>query len=146
MHEFGLNYRLPDVLCALGISQLSRLQEFKSKRKIIFERYVKSLENIPGLVLPQVNESNDVMWHLFPLRVPASDRKRIFEAMRSKGIIVQVNYLPAYRHPVFSTSNYQEGDFPISDRYFAGEISLPMYSDLTSLEQSHVIETLLGVL
>jgi dTDP-4-amino-4,6-dideoxygalactose transaminase len=146
VHEFGLNYRLPDVLCALGISQLSRIQEFKSKRKTIFERYVKRLENIPGLVLPQVDKSNDVMWHLFPLRVPASDRKRIFEALRRKGIIVQVNYLPAYRHPVFSTSNYQEGDFPISDRYFAGEISLPMYSDLTPIEQNFVIETLLGVL
>ncbi len=146
VHEFGLNYRLPDVLCALGISQLSRLQEFKSARNTIFERYVRSLGNVPGLVLPQVNEFNDVMWHLFPLRVPASDRKRIFEALRSKGINVQVNYLPAYRHPVFSESNYLEGDFPVSDSYYAGEISLPMYSDLTSVEQDLVIETLLGVL
>lgn len=146
VNEFGLNYRLPDVLCALGISQLSRLESFKEARKKIYERYVNGLIGTPNLILPHHCKENDVMWHLFPIRVPVEQRRAIFESLRSKGIMVQVNYLPAYRHPVFSTYNLKVGSFPVSDDYYAGEISLPMYSDLEINQQDEVIQTLLEIL
>ena len=146
VHEFGLNYRLPDVLCALGISQLSRLENFKESRKKIFARYVNSLCGTANLTLPHNDLTNDVMWHLFPIRVPAEHRREIFDHLRANGILVQVNYLPAYRHPVFSNYNLDIGTFPVSDDYYASEISLPMYADLTINQQDGIIELLLNIL
>jgi UDP-4-amino-4,6-dideoxy-N-acetyl-beta-L-altrosamine transaminase len=145
VHEFGVNYRLPDVLCALGISQLSRLYSFKSKRQELFDHYMNQLSNIPSLTLPQHNSHNDVMWHLFPIRVPSTHRREIFDELRNRGIFVQVNYLPAYRHPVFSSLGFEEGDFPLSDNYFAGEISLPIYNDLEVSQQDFVIQSVLEI-
>jgi dTDP-4-amino-4,6-dideoxygalactose transaminase len=146
VHEFGINYRLPDLLCALGISQLSRISAFKAKRNDLFARYMHGLADVPNLLLPKSNSFNDVMWHLFPIRVPGSSREKIFDFLRSNGILVQVNYLPAYRHPVFVPYGFEIGDFPISDAYYAGEISLPMFSDLSYSDQDFIINTLLEIL
>jgi dTDP-4-amino-4,6-dideoxygalactose transaminase len=146
VHEFGINYRLPDLLCALGISQLSRISTFKAIRNDLFDRYMKGFAEVPNLVLPQVNAFNNVMWHLFPIRVPAASREKIFDSLRSKDIFVQVNYLPTYRHPVFATYGLEEGDFPVSDGYYSGEISLPMFSDLSHNQQDFIIDTLLEIL
>jgi dTDP-4-amino-4,6-dideoxygalactose transaminase len=146
VHEFGINYRLPDLLCALGISQLSRIGAFKAKRNDLFARYMHGLAEAPHLLLPKANSFNNVMWHLFPIRVPAASREKIFDLLRSEGILVQVNYLPAYRHPVFASYGLEIGDFPISDAYYAGEISLPMFSDLSYSDQDLIINTLLEIL
>lgn len=146
VHEFGINYRLPDVLCALGISQLSRLSAFKAARSNLFDRYMTGLAEVPNLLLPQVNSFNNVMWHLFPIRVPAANREKIFDLLRAKDILVQVNYIPAYRHPAFDAYGFQEGDFPISDAFYSGEISLPMFSDLSHEQQDFIINTLLEIL
>jgi dTDP-4-amino-4,6-dideoxygalactose transaminase len=146
IHEFGINYRLPDLLCALGISQLSRISTFKAIRNDLFDRYMKGFAEVPNLVLPQVNAFNNVMWHLFPIRVPAASREKIFDSLRSKDIFVQVNYLPTYRHPVFAAYGLEEGDFPISDAYYSGEISLPMFSDLSHNQQDFIIDSLSEIL
>jgi perosamine synthetase len=85
------------------------------------------------------------MWHLFPIRVPSTHRREIFDELRNRGIFVQVNYLPAYRHPVFSSLGFEEGDFPLSDNYFAGEISLPIYNDLEVNQQDFIIQSVLEI-
>jgi dTDP-4-amino-4,6-dideoxygalactose transaminase len=128
VQNFGLNYRLPDILCALGISQLKRIEEFKKLRHIVFQEYSKHLGNVNQLILPTKREYVDPMWHLFPIRVPPNKRKSIFEAFREAGIGVQVNYLPAHLHPVFTKQGYKRGDFPISEQYYDSEISLPMHA------------------
>ena len=127
VHDFGLNYRLPDVLCALGISQLQRLQLFKQKRSELFQRYNSELGGIDGLLLPHKEEHVDPMWHLYPIRVPAQSRLQIFRNFRAAGIGVQVNYLPAHMHPVFSINSNEKVSLPESEKYYAGEISLPMW-------------------
>jgi dTDP-4-amino-4,6-dideoxygalactose transaminase len=131
---FGLNYRLPDVLCALGISQVARIQEFKEKRASVFETYTSLFGDNEKLVLPTVRDEVSPMWHLYPLRVPATQRLRIFKQLRENGIGVQVNYMPAYWHPAFKFAKYERGQFPESDAYYQSEISLPMFSDLASDE------------
>ncbi len=128
VHNFGLNYRLPDILCALGVSQLKRIGNFKMLRNSVFEEYSKHLGKIDQLILPTKREYVDPMWHLFPIRVPAVKRKSIFEALREAGIGVQVNYLPAHLHPVFTKQGYRRGDFPNSEQYYDSEISLPMHA------------------
>jgi dTDP-4-amino-4,6-dideoxygalactose transaminase len=142
VHNFGLNYRLPDVLCALGISQLSRFQDFKVKRREIFFRYTQKLSKIPGLELPIERDNVVSNWHLFPIRVPSERRLEIFNALRNQGINVQVNYLPAYRHPVFEDYRIDPTDFPITEDFYSREISLPIFPGLTELDQDRVIKTL----
>jgi dTDP-4-amino-4,6-dideoxygalactose transaminase len=138
VHNFGLNYRLPDVLCALGISQSRRIQEFKQKRSNIFYLYNQHLQNVRNIQIPTLRPYVSPMWHLYPLRVEPTNRLRIFNELRRSGIGVQVNYMPAYWHPVFEDSGYQRGQFPQSDAFYNSEISLPMYSEL-NLEQIETI-------
>lgn len=142
IHKFGLNYRLPDVLCALGISQLNRVEDFKAKRREIFKRYTEGLADIKELELPTERHNVVANWHLFPIKVPAKRRFEIFEALRRQGINVQVNYLPAYRHPVFEDYKFNPSDFPNSEDFYSREISLPIFPGLTEYEQNWVIEIL----
>jgi dTDP-4-amino-4,6-dideoxygalactose transaminase len=130
VHEFGLNYRLPDILCALGISQLSRLQEFKAKKKEIFQVYIEELSDVNGVVLPSERSNMSVNWHLFPARVDPLKRTAIYSGLRKVGIGVQVNYMPAYWHPIFRDKGFSRGMFPQSDAFYSQEISLPMYYGL----------------
>ena len=131
VHEFGLNYRLPDILCALGISQLKRLGEFKDKKRAIFQNYERELSNIKGIELPIERPNMNVNWHLFPARVDPLKRTAIFSGLRNAGIGVQVNYIPAYWHPVFKNIGFRKGMFPQSDSFYSQEISLPMYYGMT---------------
>ena len=140
VHTFGLNYRLPDVLCALGISQLSQISKFKSQRAQIFDRYVEGFRGIEAIRVPSVRSYVDPMWHLFPIRVQADRRKKIFDYLRSKGVMVQVNYMPIYWHPVYRDLGYKVGLCPVAESYYESQISLPMYSGLTRSNQERVIE------
>ena len=146
VHEFGLNYRLPDVLCALGISQIARLEEFKGQRNRIFEKYMDAFKNIAGIKLPGFRSYVDPMWHLFPIRVDPINRKEIFIEMRKLGLGVQVNYIPAYWHPVFTDMGYKKGLCPSSETFYESEISLPMFPGLEKLEQEKTIEITLEIL
>lgn len=129
VHGFGLNYRLPDLLCALGISQLGRLQNFKEERTKVFETYLDELGKIHKLELPTKRCYVDPMWHLYPIRVPSNVRREIFERLQQNGIKVQVNYLPANQHPVFLAMGYKGLDTPNANQFYKSEISLPMMAN-----------------
>ena len=146
VHEFGLNYRLPDVLCALGISQLKRLEEFKEKKRLIFERYARELREINGIQLPSERMDVRVNWHLFPVRVQPLMRENIFSGLRKAGIGVQVNYIPAYWHPVFTDKGFRKGMYPNSELFYSQEISLPMFSHLTESEVDFVVQNLIELI
>ena len=145
VHDFGLNYRLPDVLCALGISQLSRLEEFKGKKTKVFDRYSEMFRENSAINTPTSRSYVDANWHLFPIRVNPRDRLRIFNSLRNCGIGVQVNYIPAYWHPVFRNLVYKPGMYPESDKFYSQEISLPMFSDLTMEELDFIGTNLLAI-
>jgi dTDP-4-amino-4,6-dideoxygalactose transaminase len=140
VHHFGLNYRLPDVLCALGSSQLTRLDRFKSARTRIFDKYSAGLSDIDWITLPSKRDYVDPMWHLYPIRVPHELRRPLFEYLRQSGVVVQVNYIPAYWHPVYEDLGYKKGISPMAEDYYLSEISLPMYAGLTSSDQDFVID------
>ena len=144
VHEFGLNYRLPDILCALGISQLKRLQDFKDKKKAIFQTYTNELSSVQGIELPSERFGMDVNWHLFPARVDPLKRKAIFSGLREAGIGVQVNYIPAYWHPAFNDRGFKRGMYPNSDLFYSREISLPMHYGLSDGEVEFVIRNLIA--
>ena len=143
VHNFGLNYRLPDILCALGSSQLTRIEEFKHRRSEIFSHYSLLLDGLQGVRLPAKRAYVDPMWHLFPIRVNPSDRRRIFEGLRARGIGVQVNYIPAYRHPAFKDSKTYLKN---AENFYESEISLPMHVELSNKEIEYVAENLRSLL
>lgn len=142
VHEFGLNYRLPDVLCALGISQLKRIESFKARKREIHSLYHRGLGDIQELQLPTEREYVECNWHLFPLLTSPDRRREIFNHLREKGIGVQVNYLPAYRHPVFAEYKFNRSLFPVSEDFYSREISLPLFTELTDSEVNFVIESI----
>lgn len=144
VHEFGLNYRLPDVLCALGVSQLNRIDDFKSRRREIHNLYKDGLKDISELQLPTERSYVECNWHLFPLLTSPDRRREIFDKLRAKGVGVQVNYIPAYHHPVFAKFDIDRSRFPVSEDFYSREISLPLFNDLTNSEIDHIIESIRG--
>ena len=142
VHEFGLNYRLPDILCALGVSQLKRLDDFKAKKRSIFQSYLHELSNIQGIELPNEPSDMSVNWHLFPARFDPLKRKAIFSGLRQAGIGVQVNYIPAYWHPIFNDRGFRKGMYPNSDLFYSQEISLPIHYGLAKEDMNLIIGVL----
>ncbi|MET7997560.1 aminotransferase class V-fold PLP-dependent enzyme [Amycolatopsis sp. NPDC005232] len=140
VHEFGLNYRLPDVLCALGSSQLTRLAEFKKRRAEIHARYNASLADVDGVLTPPSRPGADPVWHLYPLRVLDGRRRALFDHLRGLGIGVQVNYIPAYWHPVFEDLGYRRGLCPNAEAYYEQELSLPLFPSLTDADVDRVVD------
>jgi dTDP-4-amino-4,6-dideoxygalactose transaminase len=144
--EFGLNYRLPDVLCALGSSQLRRLAAFKARRAQLSARYDELLAGVPGLRLPATREGVDPLRHLYPVRILDGRRREVYDRLREAGILVQVNYIPVYWHPVFQELGYQRGMCPAAEAFYAEQLSLPLFVDLSDADQDRVVETLRGIL
>lgn len=139
VQSFGLNYRLNDILCALGISQIRKLQEFKSKRERIFQYYNSELSNLEWLVTPAKRNYVNPFWHLYPVRVRPEIRKELVVFLRSASIGVQVNYLPAYRHPVFNNSQVEFSNFPNSEQFYNSEVSLPIHPQLTLDDLEYIV-------
>ncbi|MEV5329250.1 DegT/DnrJ/EryC1/StrS family aminotransferase [Nonomuraea sp. NPDC052634] len=146
VHAFGLNYRLPDVLCALGISQLRRLARFRERRARLVARYDTLLRDVPGLTLPAQRAYVSPCRHLYPVRIGGGRRREVYDRMRAAGIGVQVNYVPAYWHPVFEDLGYRRGLCPDAESYYAEELSLPLWPGMTDAQQDRVVETLAGIL
>lgn len=140
VHSFGLNYRLPDVLCALGSSQLARLPWFRSRRAEIHARYTAELSDMDGLALPVTLPGADPMWHLYAVRVREGRRRELYSYLRGKGIGVQVHYVPVYWHPVFADLGYRRGQCPEAERFYAEQLSLPLFPELYRLKLDQVID------
>jgi len=146
VHELGLNYRLTDVGCALGLSQLRRLPEFARRRAEIKQRYDEALDALPGVAVPPQRAGTTPVWHLYPLRVLDGRRREVFERMRAAGIGVQVNYLPVYWHPVYARMGYRRGTCPNAEAFYEQELSLPMFPGLTDADVDRVVATLADIL
>ena len=144
VQDFGLNYRLPDILATLGASQLKRIDEFKKRRQEIKKLYDEAFANISNVMqTPHQDTWVDPMWHLYPLKLEPESRKNAFEFLRANGIGVQVNYMPAYWHPVFDATLYPKGMCPNAEMFYQSEISLPMHTKLTQTEIHEVINKLI---
>lgn len=140
VHSLGLNYRLPDVLAALGSNQLTRIAEFKQRRQAVTDRYNDGLAGIPELVLPAHRPGANPMWHLYPLRIVDGRRRELFDHLRANAVGVQVNYIPVHHQPIFAELGWRKGQFPIAEAYSAQEISLPMFPGLTDDDVDRVID------
>ncbi|MDQ2849369.1 MAG: aminotransferase class V-fold PLP-dependent enzyme [Actinomycetota bacterium] len=140
MPQLGLNYRLPDVLAALGSNQLKRLGQFKARRQQIADRYNAGFADVDVLRLPGHRAGADPMWHLYPLRIRDGRRRELFDHLRANGILVQVNYIPVHWQPFYEDRGYRRGMCPVAETYYEQEISLPMFPDLREDDIDRVIE------
>lgn len=144
MQSLGINGKLTDIQCALGISQLKKLDRFLSRRDEIAKRYYEALAGLP-LRLPMARAGVRHGWHLYGVRLTdewANRRDEVFGKLREAGIGVQVHYIPVYHHPYYAELGFKKGLCPKAEAYFAAEISLPMHPSLTDEDQVKVIETL----
>jgi dTDP-4-amino-4,6-dideoxygalactose transaminase len=141
MIELGLNYRMTDMQAALGASQMTRLDQFIARRRYLAGRYAGKLAGLP-VVIPHQRSDGSSAFHLYPVQVPAGQRRAIFEAMRSAGIGVNVHYIPVYTHPVYRRLGFTEGYCPNAEMYYARALSLPMFSRMTDAEQDIVVDAL----
>lgn len=137
----GYNYRITDIQCALGISQLKRLDEFIYKRRILVERYNKAFSDIKGIIIPYLSEGCNSSWHLYIIQV--ENRKNVFDNLRAEGIGVNVHYIPVYKHPYYQQHGYSGVKCKNAEMLYKNIISLPLYPGLTVQEQDYVIEKVL---
>jgi UDP-4-amino-4,6-dideoxy-N-acetyl-beta-L-altrosamine transaminase len=146
MQVLGFNYRITDFQCALGLSQLKRLEENIEARNRIAERYRELLVDEARIELPPAAPARDRHgYHLFIVRVLGGSETRLatFEAMRAAGIGVQVHYIPIYRLPYYrDVLGYAQDTCPNAEDYYAGAISLPMFPAMTSDDVDRVIAEL----
>jgi perosamine synthetase len=148
MTALGFNYRLTDVACALGLSQLPRLPANLARRRAIAARYTAALSGTPSLRLPVVADEVLHAWHLYPMRVDDSlDRADVFSALRAEGLGVNVHYVPVHLHPYYRDRfGYQGNEFPIAEAAYARLISLPMFHGMTDQDVDGVITAVLKVM
>lgn len=138
--ELGYNYRITDLQCALGRSQMKRLDAFVERRTEIALGYDEALKNLP-VTLPFRAAERRSAFHLYVVHVGTAEKRRIvFDSLRAAGILVNVHYIPVHTQPYYKRLGFSEGQFPVAETYYAGALSLPMYSSLSDREQSLVIE------
>lgn len=143
VHNFGLNYRLTDFQCALGISQLDKIQNFKKVRNSIFTKYTELFSDSTQIQTLKISTGTSPVWHLFPIRVKRDLRESLQKHLYDSGIRTQRNYIPAYWHPVFSKMNYKRGLCPKSEVFHQEEISLPMHTSLKEEELEFIAKKIM---
>jgi perosamine synthetase len=147
----GFNYRLTDVACALGISQLKNLEANLTRRREIAARYSSAFRNIAGVIVPTVRPQVNPAWHLYPIRInPAllnTDRAHVFRALRAENIGVNVHYIPVHVHPYYRDQfGYRGGEYPVAEVAYEQLISLPMFHGMTDQDVQDVIDALAKVM
>ncbi len=147
--ELGYNYRITDLQAALGESQMNRLDEFITRRNTLAARYDFLLKDLP--VYPvKVGSNRKSAYHLYPIRISkdysGKSRREIFEELRGSGIGVQIHYIPVHLQPYYQSMGFKAGDYPVAERFYGSEISLPMFYDLSDEDQDKVVGILKGIL
>ena len=136
--DLGYNYRITDIQCALGISQMDKLDDFVEKRRMLVERYNNAFEEVSEIVVPKQVEGCNNSYHLYVIQV--ENRLEVFNKLRTAGIGVNVHYIPVYKHPYYQKNGYADVKCPNAEEYYDHCISLPLYPNLTVKEQDYVIE------
>jgi dTDP-4-amino-4,6-dideoxygalactose transaminase len=139
--HLGFNYRMTDFQAALGASQIRRLGKFLKQRRRIAARYKRLLSRVE-VKLPNFEGLAESSWHLFVVETigDAIEGKRddLFRMLRRAGILVNLHYIPVYRHPYFTKLGFDPRNFPVAEEYYRRAISLPIYAGLTGFQQRKV--------
>jgi len=147
MHiELGYNYRITDIQCALGLSQLRKLDKFIERRKVLVNRYDKSFKKFLNLNPIQTKYRDISSHHLYVIRINFDNikvsRATLMNKLKEKGIICQVHYIPVTSQPYYSKMGYDTKNYPESQKFYKEALSIPLYFKLTNEDQDTVIKIL----
>ena len=144
MQTLGFNYRITDFQCALGLSQLGKLDAWVDRRHQIVLQYDAAFQDIENIIIPYQRPGVHSAYHLYVIQIRNGEvnerRKRVFQRLREHNIGVQVHYIPVHLQPFYQDMGYREGDFPIAERYYRRCISLPIFPKMTDEEVGYVID------
>jgi len=144
MVALGYNYRLPDLNCILGLSQLKKLDGWLARRRTIAARYTEAFAGLPTVELLEVLPDTEPAWHLFVIKLNLErlrvGRKEVFAALRAENIGVNVHYIPVYWHPYYQQLGYAHGLCPVAEAAYERLITLPMFSAMADQDVEDVID------
>jgi UDP-4-amino-4,6-dideoxy-N-acetyl-beta-L-altrosamine transaminase len=147
--DLGFNYRMTELQAALGLSQIKRLDSFIETRHALKERYDNLLEKSP-VTIPFQNPESYSALHLYPILIDTDkigkSHAQVFHELRASGLGVNVHYIPVHTQPFYKKMGFNKGDFPIAEKYYSREISIPLYYSLNTNDQDYVVTTLKEVL
>ncbi|CAA6676536.1 MULTISPECIES: UDP-4-amino-4,6-dideoxy-N-acetyl-beta-L-altrosamine transaminase [unclassified Lentimonas] len=147
MQHLGYNYRITDLQCALGRSQLKKLPRFIERRREIVARYNAAFADLPWLQTPQVpspQDSTHISWHLYSVQIDFTalnqTRTEVMQRLREQGIGSQVLYIPVYLQPYYrNTYGYKQGKCPIAESVYEKTLSLPLFPRMSDTDVETVI-------
>ena len=149
MQYLGYNYRLTDLHCALGISQLNKLDRFIRNRREIVKTYNQAFENNRFFDVPVERRYATSAWHLYAIRLKnafKTHKTEIFTKLRTKGLGVQVHYIPVHLQPYYQEHGYPQSPCPNAEDFYEREISLPLYPSMSRQDVDYVVRNTLDVL
>jgi perosamine synthetase len=144
--QLGFNYRLSDINCALGLSQLLRFIEILRRRRAVAEEYRRQLADIEGLELP-IHElpAAELSWFVYVVRLKElafAEREDVLEALRLEGVGCNNYFAPLHLQPHFRALGYREGDFPITEAIAASTVALPFFTTLRNEQITRISDVL----
>lgn len=150
MNDLGFNYRVSDIQCALGISQMKKLEKFIDRRRAIADLYDKLLSSLVPLVKPPARVSySRSAWHLYAPRFDFASlgitRAELMSALKDKGIGTQVHYIPVHTQPYYKNL-YGEANLPGAEEYYQNTLSLPLYPTLKDKDVEYIVDSLAEIL
>lgn len=143
--EFGYNYRLSEIQCAMGISQLAKLDRFITRRTEIARKYYDGLKEVKQIQLPYIEPHNKMNWYMYVIQVTDVERKKVWEKLRDNGIMAGVSFYPVYKNPYYQQNGYGDDCCAESERFYDTALSLPCFPKLSEEEANKVIDTLIKI-
>lgn len=140
MRELGFNYRMTDIQATLGLTQLTKLEDFKKRRREIVEYYNREL-CIEHLI--EQNYSN-ACFHLYPILIEKRDQ--FYFKAKEVGLNLQIHYIPVHTQPYYQQFGYKYGEYPICEEYYNKTISLPLYPSLTDADLNEIVKRVKGII
>lgn len=142
--SLGFNYRIPDINCALGISQLTKLEGWLQRRRCIVNAYREAMHDLPMFTLPDERPGCSSAWHLYVVRLNpeavTASRSDVFAALRAENIGVNVHYIPIPWMTYYAGLGYTRGQWPVAESEYERLLSLPLFPDMTDQDVTNVLE------